>query len=241
MCWAAPSPRGLRMADPLRLVSVHDLLPATMPAVRETVALLDEHEVAPLTLLVCPGFDWPAEDLEWLRARQRRGDRLAGHGWRHAAGPPRGIYDRLHRAVFSRGVAEHLALDADGIAAMIADNHAWFAAHGLASPELYVPPAWAMGGITRKRLRRLPFRLYETLSGIYDARADEFHRVPLVGFEADTALRALSLRASNRFNRALAGWIGRLRVSIHPDDLRLRLARELRGLIAKPARYAGYS
>lgn len=228
------------MAEPLRLVSVHDLIPEKMAAVRATVEVLDEHAVAPLTLLVCPGFDWPAAELQWLQQRQRRGDRLAGHGWRHAAGPARGLYDRLHRAVFSRGVAEHLALDSDGIAQMIADNFAWFGAHGFAAPELYVPPAWAMGAIKRERLRRLPFRLYETLGGVYDSRANTFDHIPLLGFEADTAFRAATVRASNRVNRLLALRNGRLRVSIHPTDLRLHLAQELRATLAEPARYSHY-
>lgn len=228
------------MAEPLRLVSVHDLIPAKMDAVREVTALLDGHGVKPITFLVCPGFDWSDAELNWLRERQRRGDRLAGHGWRHEAGPPRGLYDRLHRKVFSRGVAEHLALDADGIAALIMRNYEWFGAHELASPELYVPPAWAMGSIARKRLRALPFRLYETLSGIYDAREDSFHRIPLLGFEADTVFRAVAVRASNRLNRLLARGTQRLRVSIHPTDLQLKLARDLERTIARRARYAGY-
>lgn len=229
------------MAEPLRLVSVHDLMPAKMAAVREVVALLDTHGVAPITFLVCPGFDWAEDEIAWLRDRQQRGDRLAGHGWRHEAGAPGGLYDRLHRTVFSRGVAEHLPLDEDGIAALIQRNYDWFGAQHLAPPTLYVPPAWAMGPISRERLRGLPFRLYETLTGIYDAQDDSFTRVPLVGYEADTVFRAVAVRWSNRVNRLLEHRSRRLRVSIHPTDLQLQLAADLQRTIAEPAYYAGYA
>ena len=66
------------MTDPVWLVSVHDVMPDTMAMVRNVVRRLDRHQVAPLTLLVVPGGSWATSDIEWLRSRQARGDRLAG-------------------------------------------------------------------------------------------------------------------------------------------------------------------
>lgn len=229
------------MAEPLRLVSVHDLMPDTMPAVREIVATLDEAGVRPLTLLVVPGHDWSDEQIDWLRTRQARGDTLAGHGWVHHAGEVRDLYDRLHRRFFSRGVAEHLALEPEGIYDLMARCHQWFLDAGLHAPEVYVPPAWAMGAVDHARLRdRLPFRLYETLTGFYDAGGDRFVRVPLVGYEADTRARALGLRLANGFNRMLARVTGNLRIAIHPQDLNLLLAADLRCMIERPAPCGAY-
>ncbi len=219
------------MAEPAWLVSVHDVMPETLDRVRQIVASLDANGKRPLTLLVVPGADWSAADLGWLRERQARGDRLAGHGWVHRAGPPRGLYDRLHRRFFSRGVAEHLPLDSAAIEALIGRCYDWFGDQGLEPPQLYVPPAWAMGRISRKRLQALPFSHYEMLSGIYDAGNDRFERVPLVGFEADTRFRVASLRIANAVNRALARFAGRLRVSIHPHDHELLLRKDLESYI----------
>jgi predicted deacetylase len=99
----------------------------------------------------------------------------------------------------------------------------------LPAPSLYVPPAWAMGRISRAGLRKLPFRYYETISGVYDAQADRFIRLPLLGFEADTRIRATALKLSNVLNRRLANAHRELRFAIHPTDFELYLARDLGG------------
>ncbi|MDH3588468.1 MAG: polysaccharide deacetylase family protein [Gammaproteobacteria bacterium] len=215
------------MAEPIWLVSVHDVMPETIGVVRELVQQLDDNDIGPLTLLVVPGGSWAASEIDWLRSRQQQGDSLAGHGWVHHAAAPRGIYDRLHRRFFSRGVAEHLPLNTPEISALILRCHNWFDSNNLMPAELYVPPAWAMGDISRDRLRELPFHQYETLAGVYDSRTDRFQRIPLVGFEADTRFRALFLRLSNALNRAAARVSGQLRVAIHPRDLQLNLRADL--------------
>ena len=52
--------------------------------------------------------------------------------------------------------------------------------------------------------------------------------MPLLGFEADTAFRAWSLNLFNRINFVTALTTGRpLRVSIHPQDLQLRLGEQV--------------
>lgn len=228
------------MTKPVWLVSIHDVMPDTIGVVRGIMDQLDNYGISPVTLLVVPGKSWSESDLAWLRTRQKRGDRLAGHGWIHRAGAPRGLFDRLHRRFFSRGVAEHLPLSADGISALIEKCHGWFAAQDLATPDLYVPPAWAMGSISREQLRQLPFRNYETLAGVYDATTDRFTAVPLVGFEADTAFRAITLRLSNVFNQVAAKWHGQLRVAIHPYDPQLRLRADLARMLEKPANCVAY-
>lgn len=209
-----------------------------MPETREPVTgLLTRMAGIPperILLLVVPGRDWGREDLDWLRDLQARGYRLAGHGWYHRCGPPRTLYHRLHSLLLSRDVAEHLSLDAAGIKQLIRDNRAWFVEQGLEPPALYVPPAWALGAIDRDELRALPFRYYETLTGLYDARANRFLRLPLVGFEADTAGRAAVLRLSNWLNLCLARLSGRpVRLGLHPHDRDHRLADDLDRLLRR--------
>lgn len=214
-------------------VSIHDVMPATLADVSAILSRLAGQGIGPVTLLVVPGLEWTADGVAQLRRWQASGHELAGHGWRHKAPTIRGWRHRLHSLVLSRDVAEHLALDPDGIAALVRRCHAWFAANGLAAPELYVPPAWALGPIPRPALRDLPFRSYEVLSGVVDARAQRLDRLPMVGFEADTAWRSRAVRAWNAANLAYARRRGvPLRVAIHPHDFRLRLAADLAAVLS---------
>lgn len=215
------------------VVSVHDVMPATLDEVATILSLTERHAIGPVTLLVVPGLDWTAEQLATLRRWQDAGHELAGHGWRHRAETIRGLSHRLHSLVLSRDAAEHLALDSGAIAVLVRRCFGWFWEAGLDAPRLYVPPAWAMGAIARPALEALPFRYVEVLSGVLDTRARRLERMPLVGFEADTAWRAHALRRWNRINLAYARRRGvPLRVAIHPHDLGLRLAEDVGTVLA---------
>lgn len=229
------------------LISVHDLMPETMPAVRRTLRRLEHHGLAPVTLLVVPGLDWTAGGIAELRQLQRDGYRLAGHGWRHRADRLGGLYHRLHSLFLSRRVAEHLALDSAGIIALIQRCHAWFGDQGLDAPSLYVPPAWAMGKVSFEQLRDgCPFPLYERFDGVVVAEASvsptsQLQRLPLLGYEADSALRAPILRAWNHWNRHRSVRTGRpIRIGIHPYDIELGLARDLERDLAGPTEPIDY-
>jgi len=210
------------------LISIHDVMPETRQRVSEILEQLSALPPGAVTLLVVPGKDWQADDLDWLRDLSEQGYPLAGHGWRHRCDPPRSLHHRLHSAFISRDAAEHLSLDEEGIVTLIRDCHRWFVERGLTPGPLYVPPAWALGAVDKSRLSALPFRYYETLGGLYDAREKRFQPMPLLGFEADTAFRAWSLNLFNRINFVTALTTGRpLRVSIHPQDLQLRLGEQV--------------
>lgn len=221
------------------LVSVHDLMPETMPAVRRILARLEHHGLAPVTLLVVPGRGWTRSDIAELRQLQRDGYRLAGHGWHHHAERLGGLYHRLHSLFLSRRVAEHLSLDTDGIIALLERCHAWFGDQGLDPPSLYVPPAWAIGPISVEDLcARSPFALCERFDAVIAAAPPtgrpRVHRLPLMGYEADNALRAPVLRLWNRWNRRQARRSGRpIRVGIHPNDIELELASDLEQDLAR--------
>lgn len=192
------------------------------------------------TLLIVPGRGWQTDDLEQLRRFCQAGAELAGHGWTHRADPPRDLKHRLHSLLISRNAAEHLSLSGEQISELIRRCHHWFSAHELPQPELYVPPAWAMGSVPRAVLDKLPFRRYETLAGIYDTTTHRFTRSPMVGYETDTWLRALPVRAWNALNSAVAGRERPLRVAIHPHDFQLRLSGDLERLIQAGGRALSY-
>tara|TARA_B100001540_G_scaffold40115_1_gene35570 strand:+ start:676 stop:1413 length:738 start_codon:yes stop_codon:yes gene_type:complete len=216
------------------LPSIHDVMPHNLDRVEAILEEFDRAGLRPVTLLVVPGLDWQARDLQRLRAMLQRGHELAGHGWHHRMAPPRSLYQRLHSALLSRGVAEHLPLDEASVVELVQRCQRWFGEHALPAPALYVPPAWALGRIAPARLDGCGFRYIETLAGIHDLHARRLYRLPLVGFEADTAVRAAFLRGFNAVNRGVASARGVLRLGVHPRDRQLRLRRDLAGWLSTP-------
>lgn len=210
------------------LFSIHDVMPETLSAVSKRLDQLAEHGWERLTLLVVPGKAWCDRDIDTLHHWQRAGHTLAGHGWRHRVDTRqlRSIQNRLHSLIISRDVAEHLALDAAGILQLMKRCYRWFEEHDLTPPAYYVPPAWAMGAIKPKHLHRAPFRRFEYFTGVYDAEKGCFTRLPLLGFEADNTLRAVSLRCWNGLNQRLASSRHPLRIAIHPYDNELKQAQD---------------
>jgi uncharacterized protein len=222
------------------LLSIHDVMPDTLDDVEHIVSELGDLGYGTVTLLVVPGSGWTADSLQRLAALSQGGAELAGHGWRHIVDDIRGLWHRVHSLLISRNVAEHLALSRSQIRSLVQQCYDWFAANDLPEPQLYVPPAWAMGRIDRSDLDQLPFNQYETLAGIYDAGARSFRRTAMVGFEADTAFRALSCRFWNRLNLRAAGTSKPIRVAIHPRDLHLLLADDLRGFLEQGGQALSY-
>jgi predicted deacetylase len=209
------------------LVSIHDVMPSTLDKVDAIIATLKQYGINTATLLVVPGKNWQKNETTKLQQYAQQGFELAGHGWHHHITQYGGLIHRLHGLIISKNVAEHLSLDCAGISRLIEQCHGWFAQHNLPAPSLYVPPAWAMGNISRSRLRRLPFRYYEYFSGIYDSKLDVFERIPMVGYEADAWLRAPFVALWNRLNFIGAQHQQRLRFSIHPNDFELLLHKTL--------------
>lgn len=209
------------------VVSIHDVMPETLPRVRSLLARVERAGLSPATLLVVPGRDWNEADMDALRGMAARGHELAGHGWSHRVERFGSLWHRLHGLLLSRRAAEHLAHSGEEVIGIVRDCRRWFDEQGLPAPSLYVPPAWAMGALPRRALDQLGFRYFETLAGIYDARTRRFLRLPVVGFEADTRLRAAALRLSNALNRWLGRRAGAVRLAIHPFDAELRLSEDL--------------
>lgn len=210
------------------LISIHDVMPETLDKVGAHLGALRQAGHEALTLLVVPGRNWQPRDLATLARWQLEGIELAAHGWRHHAARLGGPFHWLHASLISRRAAEHLALDEDGIAELMQQASDWFPEHGLARPTTYVPPAWALGALSRNRLATLPYERVEVTRGIVRAANGRLDPLALVGFEADTRLRAHFLRHWNRMQWRLARRRGRpLRIGIHPRDDELHLGRDM--------------
>ncbi len=222
------------------IVSIHDLTPQTFARVERILDWLQARAVPPVALLVVPGRPWQPAQLQRLRQLAEAGHELAAHGWQHQTRPRR-LAHRLHAALISRNVAEHLDLDSPNILALMQRARDWFPANGLPTPDCYVPPAWALGCIARRHLAQAPYRMIETTRGlihlhaqpadappISGTRACSCQNLPLTGYQADTPLRECFLRRWNAIQTRIAVRTRRpLRISIHPDDLQLRVADQL--------------
>jgi predicted deacetylase len=204
-------------------------MPETLTQVTELISFLQASGLTRFTLLVVPGLSWTGQQIDLLKRWQDQGLVLAGHGWHHRCRAKRSLGHRLHGFCLSRDVAEHLSSTEEQIKRLIRDSYRWFVDSGFREPELYVPPAWAMGSISAQTLQQLPYRWYEVLTGVHDVSDGRFHRLPLLGYEADTSLRVLGLRFSNALNRGLSTLLRRtIRISIHPYDVTRPLADSLR-------------
>jgi predicted deacetylase len=217
------------------LVSIHDVMPSTMQDVTDLLRLCDGHGMEKVTLLVVPGLAWSPAQLDQLRSWQAEGRELAGHGWVHRCSQVSTWTHRLHSLVLSRNVAEHLSVSRSDVMDLVSNCARWFTDNEFVAPELYVPPAWALGRLSRSDLQTLPFKTYETLFRLHFAGDPREYFSPLVGFEADTSLRKFALRISNAVAIQIARTTGRaLRIAIHPQDHKLQLTEQLSQVLSKP-------
>jgi uncharacterized protein len=226
---------------PRCLLSVHDVMPETFPRVEAILTRLALLGDPPVTLLVVPGRAWTPAQLARLRAWAAAGHTLAAHGWHHRVERLGGFGHWLHARLLSRAVAEHLALDSAGIAALMHRSAAWFGEHDLPAPRLYVPPAWALGRLRARDRAGLPFARVEVTRGLLEPVSGRLEVLPLIGFEADTAWRRGLLRGWNGWQVRRARRDGRpVRFSLHPDDFSLLLRDQLEALLARPWRFEAY-
>ena len=98
-----------------------------------------------------------------------------------------------------------------------------------------------MGSVSESDLDTLPFTCFETLNGVYDSREKRFLRSAMLGFEADTTFRAFWCRVWNRLNLLVAGSSKTIRLAIHPQDFKLRLAGDLEQLLQQGGIALSYS
>lgn len=209
------------------IVSIHDVMPETIGNVANILERLPFIPPAKIALLVVPGLVWTAPQLTQLRQWQADGYELAGHGWLHLTSNITTPYHKLHSRLISRNVAEHLSLSESAVAALVDRNFEWWMAQRFALPTLYVPPAWALGNLSRATMNELPFRFFETNVGLYDSEAYKLTRLPLVGYEADTLVRTAFLRGWNWLNVQISSAERPVRISIHPYDFEYRLSHTI--------------
>ena len=208
-------------------IVVHDVAPATWPACRALLAMVDAQGGPPVTLLVVPHFHRgirardSREFVDAIDTRIARGDEVALHGLFHAddAPPPRGATAFVRRRVMTRGEAEFAAITGAEARARLAAGIDLFAQmrwplHG------FVPPAWQLNAATRAAIDACghAFSYVPVRSGMF--------RLPQWDFEPTANLCYSPDRAWRRaMSRGLIAWQSRrargrrvLRLSLHPLD-----------------------
>lgn len=216
------------------IISMHDVMPATLARVEQLLANeLADIPARAVMLLVVPGLPWTAVQLSRLKSLEQQGYELIGHGWLHRVAQVRTGYHRLHSFFISRQAAEHLSKSEDELSQLLHRNARWFETQGFNRPRCYVPPAWAVGKLSRQTLRQAGFDCIETTSGLHWLHPCSSQLLPLVGFEADTRARARFLRTWNWLNVRLVSAKRPVRVSIHPYDNEYLLADQMRAILAQ--------
>ena len=225
------------------LISIHDVMPETFGNVLKLIQWLKERGIPPCTLLIVPGKNWQADQIEQLREFLNQGYSLAAHGWLHKTKPKR-FFHKLHAFILSRDVAEHLDLNSHAIINLMKRSHKWFLDNNLGSPSLYVPPAWALGFVKHSDLKDTPFKQVETTRGVIALEKDKAPKLkclPVSGYEADTMLRKTFLNLWNQLQENHARFHNDpLRISIHPNDLELKIADQLNAQVRRMNTYLKY-
>lgn len=205
------------------LVSIHDVAPPNLTAVRRLWQLCRDAGVVP-ALLVVP--DWhgtapierDAAFLAWLRAAVADGAELLLHGERHdEAGRPRTLIDSLRAAGKTAREGECLTLDAPELEALVGRGLARLRALGFTSRG-FVPPAWLMRTDARPGVFATGVAFTEDAGAIYLASGRRIVTSAL-RWSTRTAIRARAsvLVAEWRWRRQRRAPV--MRIALHPADL----------------------
>jgi len=213
-------------------ISIHDVAPQNIDDIQYIIHTLNSvYKINKICILVIPGLNWSVKQIKQLRRWQNDGIEIAAHGWYHRAATNKTFYHKIHSLLMSDNCAEHLSKNSTEIFKTMNDSYNWFIRNGFQNPILYVPPAWALGKITKKDLSRLSFTHYECTTGII--HKNKYCFLPLLGFEEKTYFRAILRRFFNSLNYFMAHFTGIIRISIHPDDFKLYLNRDIRKYLSR--------
>jgi hypothetical protein len=205
------------------IVSIHDVAPPNLPAVKRLWQLCRNVGAVP-ALLVVP--DWhghapiehDAEFLAWLRGAVADGAEILLHGERHdEIGRPRALGDAVRAAGRTAREGECLTLDAPELEALVARGLARLRALGFSAPG-FVPPAWLMRADARPGIFAAGLSFTEDERAVYLA-GGRCLASPALRWSTRTAVRAHA-------SVSVAGWRWHfqrgaplMRIALHPGDL----------------------
>lgn len=203
---------------PTRVVSVHDVSPATLESCRTLLKMCESSGVV-TTLLVVPG-PWrgadPTQDqrfIDWLNGAAERGHEVSLHGWVHQ-GPRSGIANRLvargcgEFASVTRAQAEDLLTR--GLNVLDSLGH---------HPVGFTAPGWLLSVGARQALTEMGFEYTTTHLGVVDLQGDRTLRVPAFCQRPDSVFSHVGARIVRRLVVSRAVQELPIRLALHPEDL----------------------
>ena len=195
------------------VISVHDVAAASATPTEVWLEALDRRGL-PSSLLVIPG-PWHGDALAkrpsfhgFLRTRQRAGDEIVQHGWRHGAGADACGWRAVAARTVARGAGEFAALSGPAALMRLCAGRAVLAAAGLATAALTAPGRLHSPG-TLNALRQLGFTHTTTHTAVIDLVGRRTvpgfafsHRPGSVGERGAAHMLRVGVRAAAR----PAGW-----------------------------------
>lgn len=217
------------------LISIHDVMPHNLSKIDYCLSQLKRNHIEHCYLLVVPGLMWDECSITKLRYYVAQGHTLVAHGWIHKTLNICTTLHRFHSLLISKDVAEHLCWSKFEAISNMRRSRSWFAENRLPVPDLYVPPAWALGRLGMEDLVQTGFRYVETTTGVFDLCTQKRYLLPLVGYEGFSVFSLIALRVSNACNRGLNNLFRAraLRVATHPDDFDLGLSKSLHKILTR--------
>lgn len=207
------------------VVTIHDVAPPTLAAVRTLRERACAWGATRVTLLAVPNFHARAPlaadppTIDWLRRSAGNGDEIALHGIFHIQRAPAGALGALRARLFTAGEGEMLGRGAADPTALAAARDELSALVG-APIRGFVAPAWLEPRGFGDLLARLGFDWHETGLAIERLCDRAWIRSPVIGFATRTRVRALASRLWAAGLAPIVDVMARpARVALHPGDL----------------------
>lgn len=208
------------------VVSIHDVAPATQPAVGEILRRLASRHVSVSSLLVVPDYHHQGRSMaqpgfrEWLSELMQGGHEVVLHGFYHQRErrPSDSSRDKFMTRFYTADEGEFYDLGYDEAFRRITEAQEEFRAHGFL-PHGFVAPAWLLGAEAERAAIDAGMTYTTTLRAVRDFVArQEVTSQSLVYSVRSSWRRGISL-GWNRwlFSRLESNRL--LRLSLHPPDL----------------------
>ncbi len=225
-------------------LSIHDVAPATWPACRRLLELVDSFGAVPVTLLVVPDYhgagriDRSPGFLRAIENRLARGDEVALHGYFHLdeAPSPRTPLGWFQRRVLTRSEGEFAALTREEAEKRLSEGLELMRA--LRWPvQGFVAPAWLPGPGSRAALPQFGFAYTTTRSGLYRLPGWQFTWCPSLVYSVGARWRHVLSETLDAAAKLATSGREIARISLHPVDAQCPSAmrhwrREIETLLA---------
>jgi len=227
------------------IVSLHDVHPGSLSAIQELAAYCESLGIDRFSLLVIPNYHREGEFqtcaplVEWLHARQRRGDEIVLHGYYHLRIQEDSAYRNwFWTRFYTQNEAEFLDLDIEAAMQYLRLAKSLFESAGF-EPSGFVAPGWL---ISRGALRAVFVEGFRYTNVLRRIIKNDGSQIP-----AWTLCYSTRARWRREFSLIWNDWLwSRLcrrevvRLSLHPNDFKFSRVRAQVGRIITEALASGF-